>query len=268
MRPIQFRGRWVLVTGASSGLGRAMAVTLARQYGANIVAIARRKERLDELKRELESSTGSRVDTCVADLADLEEVDRAIAYATKDRQLVGVVLNAGVTHFGGYDELAWKDFETMLNTNVRAVVRMTTELIPHLAKHPDGGGLLLVASLSGIIPAAYQTAYSSTKAFLVAFGSCMWHELQGRNLSITTYAPPGMVTEMTASKRFEPLRGWLLGIDQAAGEGVDALRRRRYLHIPGVRDRWGSAMLRALPQRFVTGRLAAVYRGALDKARS
>ena len=269
MRPIQFRGRWVLVTGASSGLGRAMAVALAREYAANIVAIARRKERLDELKRELEASTGCRVDTCVADLADLEEVDRAIAYATKDRQLVGAVVNAGVTHFGGYDELAWKDFETMLDTNVRGVVRMTTELIPHLEKYPDGGGgLLLVSSLSGIIPAAYQTAYSSTKAFLIAFGSCMWHELQGRNLSITTYAPPGIVTEMTASKRFEPLRRWLIGIDQAAREGVYALRTRKYLHIPGVRDRWGSAVLRALPHRFVTGRLAAVYRRALDKARS
>jgi short-subunit dehydrogenase len=267
MRPIQFRGRWVLVTGASSGLGHAMAGILARQHHANIVAVARREDRLADLKRELEASTGVTVDTCVADLANLEEVDRVVAYATKDRQLAGAILNAGVTHFGKYDELSWKDFDAMLNTNVRGVVRMATELIPHLERDPEGGGLLLVSSLSGIIPVAYQTAYSATKAFLITFGSGMWHELQGRNVSITTYAPPGIVTEMTAGKRFEPLRGWLISLDKAAREGVDALASRKYLHIPGIRDRWGSAVLRALPHGFVTGRLAAVYRGALDKAR-
>jgi hypothetical protein len=245
-----------------------MARTLARQHQANIVAVARRKDRLDDLKRELESTTRSKVDTCVADLADLGGVDRAIAYATKDRQLVGAILNAGVTHFGQYDELAWPDFDAMLNTNVRGVVRMATELIPHLEKDADGGGLLLVSSLSGIFPVAYQTAYSSTKAFLIAFGSGMWHELQGRNVSISTYAPPGIVTEMTAGKRFEPLRGWLIGTERAAQEGVDALRTRKYLHVPGIRDRWGSAVLRVLPHAFVTGKLAAVYRRALEVART
>src|SRR5208283_3537500 len=107
-------------------------------------------------------------------------------------------------------------------------------------------GLLLVSSLSGILPVAYQTVYSATKAFLIAFGSGMWHELKGRNLSISTYAPPGIVTEMTAGQRFKPLRGWLIGVDRAAEEGVEALRMRRYIHIPGIRDRWGSAVLRAL----------------------
>jgi short-subunit dehydrogenase len=268
MRPLALEGRWVLVTGASSGLGYAMAGILAREHHANIVAVARRKDRLDELKRELEAAAGVKVDTCAADLASIEDVDRVVAYATKDRQLSAAILNAGVTHFGRYDELAWKDFDAMLNTNVRGVVRMTTELIPHLEKDPGGGGILLVSSLSGIIPVAYQTAYSATKAFLVTFGTGMWHELRDRNVSITTYAPPGIVTEMTAGKRFEPLRGWLISLDKAAREAVFALRDRKYLHIPGIRDRWGSAVLRALPHGFVTGRLAAVYRDALAKTRS
>jgi len=265
MKPMQFQGRWVLVTGASSGLGKAMAEVLARDYHANVIAVARRKDRLDELKKDLESSAGVKVDTVVADLSSLEDVDRVVAYATKDRQLSAAILNAGVTHFGKFDELAWKDFDAMLNTNVLGVVRMTTELIPHLEKEKDGGGLLLVSSLSGLVPVPYQTAYSGTKAFLVAFGSGMWHELQGRNVSLTTYAPPGIVTEMTAGERFVPLRGWLISLDMAAREGITALQRRKYMHIPGIRDRWGSALLRMLPHGFVTGRLAAVYRGALEK---
>jgi len=73
------------------------------------------------------------------------------------------------------------------------------------------------------------------------------------------------VTEMTAGERFVPLRGWLISLDMAAREGITALQRRKYMHIPGIRDRWGSALLRMLPHGFVTGRLAAVYRGALEK---
>ena len=114
MKPMQFQGRWVLVTGASSGLGKAMAEVLARDYHANVIAVARRKDRLDELKKDLESSAGVKVDTVVADLSSLEDVDRVVAYATKDRQLSAAILNAGVTHFGKFDELAWKDFDAML----------------------------------------------------------------------------------------------------------------------------------------------------------
>jgi short-subunit dehydrogenase len=268
MKSLALRGKWVLVTGASSGLGEAMAGVLARDHHANLIVVARRKDRLEELKRELEGSTGVQVETCVADLAQLGDVDRVLEEATRGRQLAAAVLNAGVTHFGHYDELGWDAFEAMLNTNVRAVVRMTTELVPHLEKAEGGGGLMIVSSLSGIHPVAYQTAYSATKAFLIAFGTGMWHELHGRNVSLTTYAPPGIVTEMTAGKRFEPLRGWLIRLDKAAEAGVTALVERKYLYVPGVRDRWGSAFLRALPHGFVTGRLAAVYRDALEKTKS
>lgn len=266
MNPMELRGRWVLVTGASSGLGREMAKILAVTYGAHLVISARREDRLNELKAELEKSGGAKVEICVADLSKLADVDRLIETATRGRALFGAILNAGVTHFGDYGALPWDDFRTMLDTNVTATVRMATAFVPVL--EANGGGLMIVSSMAGIFPVPYQTHYSATKAFLVHFGIGLWHELQGRNVSVTVYAPSGVVSEMTAGESFTPLRRWLMPVAQAASEGVEAFRGRKYLHISGFANRVGSAFVRLLPQRFTTSMVAAQYRNALKKAKA
>lgn len=264
MNPMEFRGRWLLVTGASSGLGREMARILARRYGAHLLLVARREDRLRELERELEKDApGAQVELCVADLSKLADVDRVIATATSGRALYGAILNAGVTHFGPYGKLDWAAFRSMLDTNVIATVRLATALVPEL--ETQGGGLMIVSSMAGIFPVPYQTHYSATKAFLVHFGIGLWHELQGRNVSVTSYAPSGVVSEMTAGDNFVPLRRWLMPVEQAASEGVEALRTRKYLHISGFANRVGSAFARLLPGRLTTSLVAAQYRNALKK---
>jgi short-subunit dehydrogenase len=263
MKPMELRGRWVLITGASAGLGQAFARQLAKKYGANIVAVARRRDRLDALKKELESEAHVEVHAVVADLSKLEEVDRALREAKEGRHLYAAVLNAGITHFGKHDALSWPAFESMLQTNVIGVVRMVTDLIPYLEKQAEGGGILIVSSMAGINPVPYQTHYSATKAFLVHYGLGLWHELQGKNVSVTTYTPAGIATEMTAGAEFTRLRGWLADVNDVAREGIEALRTRRYLAIPGATNRVGDALMRVLPRRFVASRLASVYRKAL-----
>lgn len=266
MKNMDFRSRWVLVTGASSGLGLEMARVFALEHGANVIAVARRAARLDELKRELESRAQVKVETITADLAKLEDVDRVFQAAISNGPLYAAVLNAGVTHFGEYHELSWTDFQTMLATNVTGVVRLATQLLPYLEARAEGGGLMIVSSLAGLNPVPYQTAYSATKAFLVAFGCGLWHETQGRNLSVTTFVPGGIKTEMTSSERFGPLQGWLMDPVQCAREGIAAFAKRRYLFVPGFFIRAGNVFLGLLPRRFVASRLAATYRDALRTA--
>jgi short-subunit dehydrogenase len=262
MKTLDLKGKWVLVTGASAGLGKAFATRLARHFGANVVLLARRKELLEALATELRGA-GVEVAVIAADLSKIEDTDRAIAEALEGRKLTAAVLNAGISHFGPFDELSWPGFLAMLHINVNAVVRMTTELIPHLEGDPQGGAILIVSSMAGFTPVAYQTAYSATKAFLISFGMGMWHELQGRNVSITTYVPAGIQTEWTANEKFGSLRGWLADVDSVASAGLDALRRRRFLAIPGAQNRLGDVLFRFLPRQFITGRVAAVYRKAL-----
>lgn len=267
MKPMEFRDRWVLVTGASSGLGRQMAKMLATQYGAKVLAVARRADRLAELAAEVSAAGGGTIEPIVADLSKLADVDRVVREATQDRKLYAAILNAGVTHFGDYHELTWEGFESMLATNVTAVVRLVTALLPPVEQAGEGGGLLIVSSMAGLTPIPYQTAYSATKAFLVNFGCGLYHELRGRNVSVTTFVPGGIRTEMTAGDRFEKLGGFLMPVDACAREAIEGFRKRRYLHAPGFVNRMSATLLRFLPQELMTGRVAATYRGSLEAAR-
>lgn len=267
MKAMEFRDRWVLVTGASSGLGRQMAKLLATEYGAKVVAVARRADRLAELSDEVAAAGGGTIEPITADLSKLSEVDRVVQQATKGRSIYGAILNAGVTHFGDYHELTWEAFESMLATNVTSVVRMVTDLVPYIEKGGEGGGLLIVSSMAGLTPVPYQTAYSATKAFLVNFGCGLYHELRGRNVSVTTFVPGGIKTEMTATSNFEKLSGYLMPVDVCAREAIEGFRKRRYLHTPGVMNRVGVTLMRFLPQELLTGRVAATYRGSLEASR-
>jgi short-subunit dehydrogenase len=262
---MNFRGKWVLVTGASSGLGREIARRLARDHGANLVLAARRAARLEELKSELERNAGVSVHTIVADLSNGDDVDRVFREATAARPIYGVVLNAGVTHFGAFHELSWADFQAMLATNVISAVRLTTLFVPYLEERDEGGGILLVSGMSGLTPMPYQAAYGGTKAFLISFARGLHYELEGKNVSITTFAPGGIATEMTAGERFGPLRSWLMPVEPCAREAVRAFVKRRALHVPGFIYRLGNVVIRLLPQGFVTARISAAYRGALMK---
>jgi short-subunit dehydrogenase len=144
---------------------------------------------------------------------------------------------------------------------------MSTLLLPYLEKRGEKGGLMLVASMAGLMPIPYQTAYSATKAFLVNFGCGLHHEMLPRGVSVTTFVPGGIRTEMTDGHRFNDLRGWLMPVDRCAREAVQAFRDRAYLHSPGMMYRLGSVVTRLLPQRFFIGRVAQQYRKSLEKNR-
>jgi short-subunit dehydrogenase len=126
--------------------------------------VSRRANLLEELRREIESSAPARVEPIVADMARPDDVERVLRQVTHERRVYAAVLNAGVTHFGHYDELPWSDFETMSRVNVASTMRLTTGLLPYLGETGEGGGVMLVASIAGMTPVPYQAAYSGTKA--------------------------------------------------------------------------------------------------------
>src|SRR5215218_1122393 len=100
-KPLQLRSRWVLVTGASSGLGLEVARVLAREHGASLVLVARRRERLEQLAQELQRAHGVEALCVTADLAEAGAGERVMAQALAGgRTLAAAVLNAGVTFYG------------------------------------------------------------------------------------------------------------------------------------------------------------------------
>lgn len=267
MRNLQLSGRWVLVTGASSGLGREMARDLAKRHSANLILVARRRERLEELKTELEQQYRVQARVITANLAQREDVDRVFTEATGGCDVQAVVLNAGITHFGQHHDLTWEEFENMLDTNVKSAVRFVHHFVPYLLGKDQGGAMMLVTSMAGLQPAPYQTAYSSTKAFLTSFGLGLHHELAGKNISITTFAPGGIATEMTESNGLAAHFGRSLQMQAAefvAREAINALVQRRYLHVPGQFNRFQLFLPRLLPRRLVGRVVASAFQKALQ----
>jgi len=263
MGKLQFKDKWVLVTGASSGLGEEIARQLAYTHQANLILLARRKDKLDQLKAELGKLV--KVRTIVADLSKLAEVDSALDDILKDGELYAAVLNAGVTHFGPHHELEWSDFETMLQTNIVSVTRMTNRLAGHFEQAGKEGGLLIVSSMAAVIPIPYQAAYSGTKAYILSFATAFSHELKNKDFSITVYTPGGIVSEMTSGEKFNDLRGWLMPVKQAADEAIKALTKRKSTYIPGFVNQLGGIVARLLPKKFIMRRMSKVYGKSLLK---
>ena len=266
MKSLQIQNKWILVTGASSGLGQEMARQLAHNFKANLIIAARRADKLNELKTELEKEAGIQVKVIVADLSKIEDNDRLIAESIADGNLYGAILNAGITYYGRHTFLAWDEFENILKTNVTGVVRMTNALVKYFDRPGIEGSLMLVSSMASYFPVPYQAAYSASKAFITAFGSALHYELKNPAFSITVFAPGGIATEMTDNTKFDDLKSWLMPVKQAAKEGIHAFMTRKYNYVPGLMNRVGAVFMNFLPKSFLTGKMSKMYLKSLVKS--
>lgn len=265
MRSLDFKSKWVLVTGASSGLGKEIAIQLATKHQANLIISARRADRLNELKAQLEQQAGVRVKVVVADLSVPEDAGKLVEASTTGQELYAAILNAGVTYFGPHTDIPDGDFECLLQTNVSSVAGMITQLIKYFEVTKREAGIMAVTSMAALFPVPYQAAYSGTKAFITSFMFALSQELTNPQLSLTVYAPGGIATEMTEGEKFSGLKKWLMPVEQAASEGIYALRNRKDIYLPGALNRIGSKFLKLLPRKFVIRQMAGNYRKSLFK---
>jgi len=265
MKYLDFKGKWVLITGASSGLGEEMARQFAYQYGANLILLARRRERLEQLRDILEKETDTQVDIVVADLSKSEEVEDLLNSILERREVYAAVLNAGITYLGKQLELPNEQFNQLIQTNIVSVTYMTNLLTRHFEEMQSAGGIMIVSSMAAIFPTPFQAAYAGTKAYLLNFASALSQELTNQQFSITVFMPGGIATEMTAGEKFNELRGYLMPVEQVAYEGVEAFRKRRSTYISGFLNRLSSKLSFLLRKDFIIKQMGKTYRKSLDK---
>jgi short-subunit dehydrogenase len=188
-------GPFALVTGASSGIGKAFAEELAAK-GMNLVLVARRIERLDELAAQLHSAHGVQVQTSQIDLAQPDSSTRMLAVtACVD---VGLVIsNAGFSMKGDHADNNPDVMTEMLMVNCQVPLQLTRGFIPRLRARGKGG-ILLTSSVEGLIGCPYSTAYSATKALVKALGEGLWAELQPDGIDVLTLCPGATQSEAAA----------------------------------------------------------------------
>jgi short-subunit dehydrogenase len=270
-KPMQFSKRWIVVTGASSGLGKAIAIQLASKHQANLILVARRLEKLEELKHSLEKNYSVHCKTIAADLSNINNIERMFRESIQNEEVYGVILNAGITYFGEHQQLPWDQFEQLLATNVSGIVKAVELYLPYLSERSQGGSIMLVSSVAGLLPVPYQAAYSGSKAFITHYGLALNEELRGDNVSLTVFSPGGIATEMTHSSglaaQFEG-SSVLQSPEQCASEAIQAMESRHALYVPGWINRLQLFGARLLPRSLLIFFAGKLYRKALETKRN
>jgi short-subunit dehydrogenase len=251
-----------LVTGASSGIGK----ELARLFAADahdVVLVARRKDRLEELARELETSHGVKAWPLPCDLSSAGAVDALVAELGARGLLIDfLVNNAGVGTTGPFAQADAAGEAAMAELNVMAVVRLTRALLPPMLTRGHGH-ILNIGSTAGFQPGPFMATYYASKAFVNHFSEALAYELRGSGVGVTLSCPGptrtefGEISGVNASPLF---RLKVASAESVAAEAYAAMRRGRVLVVHGFLNWLGVLLVRVSPRAWARATAASLNR--------
>jgi NAD(P)-dependent dehydrogenase (short-subunit alcohol dehydrogenase family) len=200
----------VVVTGASRGLGRTLAVDLSA-HGFTVFAGVRKASDGESLKED----TGGRVHPVMLDVTDLAAVKAAAAEvddATGGEGIAGLVNNAGVANFGPVEQASMSEVERQIGVNFIGALMVTQQFLPALRK--GKGRIVNVSSVNGRISIPFSGIYSATKFALEAISDALRVELEGSEISVSVVEPGATATDIRAGA----MADWAARRDQLSGE--------------------------------------------------
>ncbi|TXM96372.1 SDR family NAD(P)-dependent oxidoreductase, partial [Methylobacterium sp. WL103] len=193
------KNRTAVVTGAASGIGRALAVGLAAR-GCNLALADRNVAGLEETERMI-ATNRVRISRHALDVADREAVAALPAVVEAAHGGLDLLVNnAGVAVGGTFDDVTEADFEWLFEINFWGVVRMTRAFLPLLRAQPEAR-IVNLSSLYGLIAPPGQTAYAASKFAVRGFSQALAHELAGSSVGVTVVHPGGVATSVADSAR-------------------------------------------------------------------
>lgn len=251
MSAARLRGRRALVTGASSGLGVDFARLLAAD-GANLTLVARREDRLRELRDEIASRHGVAVDVVAMDLALPDAPQRLFDQVKSAGQSVDVLVNnAGLGLYGPFLEIPWERERGMLELDVLALVHLTKLLVREMVAR-DFGFVLNLSSIGAYQPTPLYASYSAAKSFVLSFSEALSYELRQTKVRVTALSPGITATEFLKVSGQKPTlyqRQMLMSSEKVARIGVEAMLAGRPSVVPGFLNAMSAFSMRFLPRR-------------------
>ena len=252
LRPI------TVITGASSGIGEALARVFARN-GHALALVARRADRLNALADEIARAGGPRPLVIVDDLTQAGAASRiGEALSQRGAEPQYVVNNAGFGLIGRATERDRAEQLEMIDLNVRVLTELSLAFVDSLARHR--GGILNVGSMAGFLPGPGMAVYYAGKAFVLSFSEALHSELKPRGVRVTVLCPGPVPTEFgaRAGAKGSMAPAFMTQSAQAvAEEGYRGLMAGRRVVVPGTANKLMAWLIRLIPRRLL---LAAIDR--------
>jgi len=250
---IRYSGRWAVVTGASSGLGRGIAARLAER-GMALVITGRSEARLQETAQQIRrTAPGTELEIVVADLSRPSGVARLLDHVGA-RPIEVLVNNAGFGTYGAFAEADAGREDDEIAVDVAAVVTLSRAVLPGMVAR-GSGGILNVASSIAFQPAPFQAVYGASKAFVLSFSQALWAEARGTGVAVTALCPgptrTGFVDALGAEVGHTAIYRHLAEPGPVIDAGLRGLDRGRAVIVPGLRMKLVAASGRFLPREWL-----------------
>ncbi len=256
----EWAGKWALVTGASAGIGVALAKQLAAE-GTNLVLTARRLDRLEEIAQKLRSSHGIRIEVLAADLAQSSGPQQIYDF-TRQRQIAIDLLinNAGFGQYGELPTVETQRLLDMVHVNCLSVVHLTRLYLADMLER-GRGDVLILASTAAFQAVPYISTYAATKAFDLLFAEGLAEEMKPHGIRVCALCPGSTESEFHALAGQEQFGSKTRETaEKVARTGLQALADGKSYVISGVGNYLGAQSQRLVPRGMVTSIAAKMFR--------
>jgi uncharacterized protein len=256
----EWQGKWALVTGASAGIGVALAEELAAG-GTHLVLTARRQDRLDELAHRLSKNHSIRTEVIAADLAKPEAPAEIFEFTKQKGLTIDLLINnAGFGQYGELTQVETQRLLDMLQVNCHAVVHLTRLVLPGMVERRRGD-VLILASTAAFQAVPYITTYAATKAFDLFFAEGLAEEMKPHGIRVCALCPGSTESEFHVVAQQEKFtQKHQETAEKVARTGLEALAAGRSYVISGAANYLGAHSQRLVPRRMVTRIAANMFR--------
>jgi uncharacterized protein len=255
-----WKEKWALVTGASAGIGQALARELAAG-GTHLVLTARRKDRLESFARELSAGHGIRTEVCVADLSKPPAPKEIFQFTRKNGIEVELLVNnAGFGQYGEFHQVSASRLLDMVQVNCSAVLQLTHLYLPEMIARCRGD-VLILASTAAFQAVPYISTYAATKVFDLYLAEGLAEELKPYGIRVCALCPGTTASEFHEVAGQPPgIRGREETAEKVARTGLAALVAGKSYVIPDIGNYLGAHGERLVPRRVVTRIAAKMFR--------
>ena len=227
-----------LITGASSGIGLELARIHASK-GGDLIIVARRLDRLNEVREELIEKHDVEVEVIEMDLA-VDGAGKALHEEVKKRdiEVQYLINNAGFGGHGYFHEREWSRDHDMIQLNIMTLTELTRMFLPEMVER-GSGRILNVASMAGFIPGPFQAVYYATKAFVLSFSEALASELDGSGVTVTALCPGPTKTEFEEVANVAGSKAFMIqaSVESVCRYGYRAMLQGKAVAVPGSANR-------------------------------